>query len=348
MKIIFDPCQSKSNEYVNIITQQLANQNVFSYPLNSTLKNFTLLKQIDAVHLNWFENISATSSFNRLFGFIKKIITLLILILFRKPIFWTLHNKQPHDQKNQAYSKLLMYALAHTSRVIFIHSKDSENLLEQYYGSNIKKKAHYIPHPHYIGAYPTLDVVTSTESAPLNLLFIGAVKPYKNIELLIKAIKQLNHQNVHLTIAGKPASEQYKQSLLRHNIPNLNLQLSFIEDTAMIQLIEACDALVLPYNIQSSLNSGTVFLAFSYKKTVICPKIGTMNDYPNNANILVYDYQNADEHLSNLITFLEKGVQLKKENPNIFKEMGQKMYEEVHLNNDPKKIATQLIEIYKS
>src|SRR5690606_21936083 len=129
----------------------------------------------------------------------------------------------------------------------------------------------YLPHPDFIGSYGPIPPATEQASpTPLRLLFIGAVKPYKNIELLIKVAGEFKDE-VSLTIAGKPNTSAYRQTIteLAASAGNIKLMLRFIPDHELPLLMAASDLLVLPYDLESSLNSGTVILAFSYKKTII-------------------------------------------------------------------------------
>src|SRR3546814_5363270 len=104
----------------------------------------------------------------------------------------------------------------------------------------------------------------------LQLLFIGIVKPDKNLELLIDVVGTFGHR-VQLIIAGKAIDESYQRKLADRaaGVGNVRLLPYFIPDNELTGLLGQTDAVVLPYDLASSLNSGTVVLAFSYKKTVI-------------------------------------------------------------------------------
>ena len=63
----------------------------------------------------------------------------------------------------------------------------------------------------------------------------------------------------------------------------------------MAHLIEMCDLLIIPYNVESISNSGTARLAFSYARTVICPDIPFLEDIPNDL-IYTYTYSDRADH----------------------------------------------------
>jgi beta-1,4-mannosyltransferase len=345
MKIVFEPNQSKTNAYVNIIKDTLEREGVESYSVRSVFKNWSRFVSIQVVHLNWFENVGSISEF------IKKFTKLAIFIISGKKLVWTFHNKQPHNQAYQSLNRFLMYCLARFSNYIIIHSKVSEDLLVEYYGESVRSRIQYIPHPHYINVYGTpLPEVPQRESSPLSLLFLGAVKPYKNIEILINAVKSFGKDAVNLTIMGKPSNVGYEASIRKkaEESNNIHLNLHFVEDANLNSVLNAYDVLVLPYNMESSLNSGSVILAFSYKRTVICPAIGTVTDFCDLENIVVYDYDTPVSHLENLKDAINRAILQKKENPNTFILKGEIMYEKVKTGNDPEQVGKLLAMLYRN
>src|SRR5690606_39824303 len=108
---------------------------------------------------------------------------------------------------------------------------------------------------------------------------------------------------------------------------NIELKLKFIPDQEIPTLINEADLLVLPYDLKSSLNSGTAILAFSYGKSVICPEIGTISDLGQiKNNVLHYQYASDKEHLSQLSTKIQDALHLKEKDSSIFSSMGNRMY----------------------
>src|SRR5690606_38709211 len=155
--------------------------------------------------------------------------------------------------------------------------------------------------------------------------------------------------SVRLLIAGNPNSTAYRQKILNmaEDAGNINLRLEFISDTEIPLLIHQSDLLVLPYDLESSLNSGTVLLAFSYKRTVICPEIGTIGDLgPIKDKVLHYRYRTDEEHMKLLTDKIDEAIKMKNDNPLIFKRMGDKVYEHVKKSHAPDLIGERLIKLY--
>src|SRR5690606_41220272 len=86
------------------------------------------------------------------------------------------------------------------------------------------------------------------------------------------------------------------------------------------QFMAEAELLVLPYDLRSSLNSGPVSFSFSYKKTVICPLIGSIEDMgEGKANVFHYSYQTDEEHADQLADQIDKAIKYKKQLPNSFR-----------------------------
>src|SRR5690606_13829812 len=113
---------------------------------------------------------------------LKQFFKLVILKLLGKRIVWTMHNKMSHDVSADSLSNLLTSLLIRWSSKIIIHSEISRDILLSRF--RIKpEKIIYCPHPNYIGHYGEVDPKGAVpKEKDLKLLFIGAVKPYKNIE----------------------------------------------------------------------------------------------------------------------------------------------------------------------
>lgn len=350
MKIAFEPKSNKSNKYIEIICDLLEERNCQLFALTDIFTNIQNFRSIKILHLNWFENL------NGRFDFIKKIFLIIFLRMVGKKIVWVMHNKIPHDKTQLFFKKTIVKILMHFSASIIIHSRESEKLILEV-SKKLKSKITYIPHPNYINSYErTLSLEFSLEerketplqTRPINLLFVGVVKPYKNIELLIDTIKFFG-QDAVLTIAGNPYSSDYKQSLIDRGkgAKNIIFDFRFIPDSELVNYIYKSDLLVLPYDYASSLNSGTAILAFSNKKTIVCPEIGTILDLQDKTNVLSYSYSSTEEHSIHLKSKIAEAIELNKENQNVFTVMGEKMFAEVETYNSQKLVGDDLVKLYQ-
>jgi glycosyltransferase involved in cell wall biosynthesis len=259
--------------------------------------------------MNWYESIYSDK---KLKPFIRKFFLLLLLKLSSKKIIWTVHNKTTHE--GSIYSKFLFFFMKKMSFKIHIlcPATIQECNLQEY-----KKKIIYVPHGDYFNCYPQsgFDIFKyySIASHYKILLFMGRIMPYKNIELLIESFEKsdMPENNWKLLICGnlKINYNYYKTDIQKCilNKENVIIDFNFIPDDKISSYLTQSNLLIAPYNKKSSLNSGALWLAFSYSKTMIMPNIGCVRDLPNRDDFLyVYDYETAEEHLDNLVKTLNK------------------------------------------
>jgi beta-1,4-mannosyltransferase len=349
MNIIFNPPDNDENKYIANMVGPLRKEGFKIFALDSFLSSLRHYRSIKLVHINWFENVDDSSFFTALRSFIRKLVVLIAIKLGNKKLVWTMHNRTSHETGLSFFSRTLMSLLIRKADKIIIHSKVSKALLNEYV-KNSDQKAIYLPHPNFIESYGPIITAEKSglEDKRLNLLFIGTIKPYKNIELLIDIAKKFP-STIQLTIAGKPSSKSYCDKLhkIAQGANNIHLALRFIADEEIPTILSTADLLILPYDIKSSLNSGTVILAFSYKKSVICPLIGTISDLEDERKyVLDYSYNNFQEHEKSLVKGIERAVEMKSTDPYIFDHLGNHLFDYVHKFHDKELIGKHLAAIY--
>ncbi|SNR49908.1 Glycosyltransferase involved in cell wall bisynthesis [Lutibacter agarilyticus] len=349
MNIIFDPSFNPRNKYISIIVEGLKKSGFNVKSFGDSIRSPRFFISASYVHLNWFEGIQGDKVYNIILLFLKQLFKLVILLIFNKKIIWTMHNKVSHDNKASHYSRVLTWLLIKFSDKIVIHSHLSRNILVEKYNKPVNK-IYYIPHPNYIDVYKDFKKGTNVENREkLKILFFGAVKQYKNIELIVKAAKEFEGSDIEFSIIGSPNSKTYANSLkeLVKHTKNINLSLSFIEDSKLVEEIGNHDIIVLPYSISSSLNSGSVILAFSLKKTVICPNIGTVLDVKDHIKVFSYDYASEEEHFLNLKKQLKQVYNEWIKDKYILDEYGYNAYRYILENNDITNVISKYHNLYK-
>lgn len=348
MDIIFNPPVNTENQYIRLLVNELHARGYRIHPLDTIFSGYRHFRSIKLVHLNWFENIDDSSFFTALRSFMRKLTVLSAIRLAGKPLVWTLHNRASHEKGAALFSRMLMRLLVRWSDVIIIHSGQSENVLASY-GASVLERVAYVPHPHFVGVYGSAVAAYPHKENGLRLLFIGMVKPYKNLELLIDIVGTFGH-GVQLTIAGKAIDEGYQRKLANRaaHVGNVTLLPYFIPDGELTLLLGHTDAVVLPYDLASSLNSGTAILAFSYRKTVICPEIGTIADLGNHvADTFCYRYDTAAQHRKALKQQIERALTRKREDPHALDDMGERLYRHMAAAHDPQRVGDELARLYR-
>jgi glycosyltransferase involved in cell wall biosynthesis len=280
------------------------------------------LKDIRYVMLNWFESVS-------LKGLIKRTILLFYLIADNKKIIWTMHNKVPHDIKYKKICKMFMLFLEMVSYKILIHSNETFDLL------SFKQKALYVPHPNLIGIYGAYKKGGNIENSTLKILFFGILRPYKNVELLIQAIRELNLPRLILTVCG-PAEKKYGQKIIESasGFDNIKIRIEFIPDHEVGQMLADNHLLILPNDLQSSLNSCAIITAFSYHRTVIASMNGTLKDMERQDVFFAYEYSTENEHKEKLRNIIKRIYERYKGNYNDLLALGERCYEMIQKHNN--------------
>lgn len=302
-----------NNPYVENIKSMLESNNITTISIKKCLLSIKVLKDTKIFNLNWFENIGSKGKITAPIEYLFKCIILWWLKVNNKKIIYTLHNKLPHNTTSNKLSIKMMKKLSIYSDKIVIMCEDSKDVLKSLdIKHNINDKIIKIEHPSYLKNYKDSEFYSLREKYDLNedlvFLFIGAISPYKNIELLIKIFKEIKYENIKLIIAGKPKNEEYKNNLLKeiNNSSNIITNFKYIPEDEIGNYYKTSDIVVLPYNKNNSLNSGSVYLSFTFAKTIICPNIGTINELKDKDFVFNYDYSSDEEHLEELRLIIHK------------------------------------------
>ena len=349
--IAFSPFILNQNKYIEIM-QSLIRDNGFKIvSISQSFSSYNCFKKTKVYHLNWFEILNSKYKTGIFFQVLSKAFFLLFLNILNKKVVFTLHNKFQHDAKGAFYHKLVLKIIILFSNKVIIHSKSSKDFLINRFIDVLEyeKKVVYIPHPNYIEDYGDIHISTNkSESSSLNLLFLGSIRPYKNIELLIEVISCFSIVEVNLHIAGNYSSIDYKNKIIdmcRH-IKNVTFDLRYIESNEIPKIISSFDLMVFPYDSSSVLNSGSLLLSFSYKKSALIPLVGTALDFKNKSHFFYYKYLNKSQHFSELKSGIRRLIELKKNDINIFNKIGESAYFQVLENNSKNLVKEKLCVLY--
>ncbi len=255
---------------------------------------------IRIVSLNFFENIIADNWLVALLKFLKRIGILMALGFMRKKIIFTLHNRMPHDTKYSFLSRIIILLLLRRATVIIGLCEETKTVINQYTNnnSNIIKKIVIIPHP----SYRVISTFSKNSSRCMKVLFVGQIRRYKNVELIIKLAKDYSEMNIEFCISGMVSDIEYKKELENEvgRANNIRMEYAFLSEDELQKRIAECDIVILPYDKRSALNSGLLYLAFSLGTTCICPDIGSARDVTNKQAFYMYEYTNQTDHYDRL------------------------------------------------
>lgn len=148
----------------------------------------------------------------------------------------------------------------------------------------------------------------------LKLLFIGTLRPFKNVEFALKTLQQMDDSRISYIIAGRCKVDAQYNSLigdLAVSVRNVTRIDRYIADEEYEQLIENCDYLLLCDKKQASCASnGTMLEALLHGKPIIAPNIDPFKSEVEKYGIgFLYEYNNM-QSLSNILAMaLKEGTE---------------------------------------
>ena len=344
--VALSPFNSAENPYLWLTKNALENlgYDVVPFDIGELLRSENVPNY---VVLNWYEEIKG-GMVRGAITFAKRYLKLFIARTKKAKVILVIHNKVPHDgatNATAALSRQFRLMLCNQANAIVGLCSKTLDVLSQAYPemnkSNLQRKFHVVPHPSYEEYFKTIASDASISRLPgvviksqFVFLFVGQIRPYKNVELVLdvaRRFEKLDYDAVFI-IAGKCHDQSYLEDINRKASSNVVLMEGFIPDNEICTLIKASDALILPYNTKSSLNSGTCMLAFTLDRTVICPKIGTLESIPAEL-VYCYDYDGSESHGQSLFDSATKAYFDKQNNPGRFAERGKSLGSKVRNDN---------------
>jgi glycosyltransferase involved in cell wall biosynthesis len=148
-----------------------------------------------------------------------------------------------------------------------------------------------IPHgPFTVAAPPAVLRAPGDGDGPRELLFFGKIRPYKGVDILLKAFAALPPDfDVHLTVAGECGDSATRDELAELAGKSENrvlLQLDRVPEHEVTRLLERADAVVLPYRLITTSGSGV--LALCHGRPLVVPDLPGLAELPDDA-VIRYD-----------------------------------------------------------
>ena len=199
-------------------------------------------------------------------------------------IVWTVHNLRPQDSTHPRLERAWLRIFANNVSATICLSRSGEQALRKALPSTCGTPTYVIPHGHYRDWYS--DTIAPVE-AKLKLdiepdrnvaLFLGLIRPYKNVPRLIGCFTECSTRNWTLIVAGNPESKAIRDEI-RYVVGcsrQIRLELGFVENDMLQTYFRAADLFVAPYS--DVLNSGSAILSLSFDCPVLVPNMGAMAD----------------------------------------------------------------------
>lgn len=306
-KIICYPIKTDKSVYFEIVVDALRNDDLYSLiSLDEALDSPNNINDVKAAFFSFYEDVKCNKKIKMYGKCIQRVFTIQYLKRHNVKIVYTIHNGIPHDHSMIKIGAFMTKYLIKQSDKVIILCDETRNVISEYTSGKFPSdKIVKIPHPNYIGVYNdqvTIDLRSRwrVSNDELVFIFLGLVRPYKNIELIIRLARDFAEYNVKFIIAGAAYDKQYFDELVKmsEGLENIIFTGEFIDNDNIVDYLTAADVMILPYD-KSSLNSGPIFIGPSFKKNVITPCIGSAKEFPEKL-LYMYNYENEVDHYEKL------------------------------------------------
>jgi glycosyltransferase involved in cell wall biosynthesis len=229
---------------------------------------------------------------NNKFETIDRVLLMLYYRLLGKRVVLTAHNVNAatRDEADSGLNRLTLWIQYRLCDHIFVHTdKMKAELIRQF---AVRAPAVTVVRFGINNAVPRTALTTREARERLGLsaddkvvLFFGNIAPYKGLEYLVTAFRDLNRtrDGYRLIVAGrvKKGSDPYWENLQTVLGPNPSadgvlLNLGFVPDEETELYFKAADVLALPYT--RIFQSGVLFLAYSFGLPVLAADVGSLKD----------------------------------------------------------------------
>lgn len=225
---------------------------------------------------------------NNKFQFFDRIVLMLYYRLLAKKVVFTAHNVNAgkRDFNDSLLNRLTLRVQYRLADHIFVHTAKMKRELLEEFGVR-ERRVTVIPFG-INNSVPDSDLTTFEAKQRLGIkqdektiLFFGGIRPYKGLEYLVDAFRQLAtyHPEYRLIIAGKPkeGSEKYWTRIKQQidcdvNRARIMAAIRYIPDQETEIYFKASDVLALPY--RHVFQSGVLFLAYRFGLPVIATDVG--------------------------------------------------------------------------
>jgi glycosyltransferase involved in cell wall biosynthesis len=268
----------------------------------------TLEKQnSDLIVINWWHPF---------FGLCYGAIILMLSKRLKARVCFLCHNVLPHE-RTFLEKILCMFAFKYVNYFIVHSSEDREKLLKLKPTAKVLTNCHPVFSQFDDGS--VLDQAAARKQLGIStnqtvILFFGLIRPYKGLDILIKAIPRIIDKiKCTLLIAGEFYDDKTKYIRLIENLgiaQHVRVEDKYIPNEAVHAYFAASNVVVLPY-IEAS-QSGIVPIAYSFGTPVISTRVGGLPEavFDNETGLLV-EAGDPEALADKIIYFHEKELEMK-------------------------------------
>lgn len=230
--------------------------------------------------------------------------------LFGVRLVWVVHETVPHDSRGKTDWGKKAFLNALDGAAYLSHA--SKTAAEADIPELKKLPALITRHGHYREDMETTPTARRTPSSAVKLLYFGQVRPYKNLDGLIRASSRVSPGEIQVKIIGWSKDPDFTKFLidLAATAPAVTLDIrnELVPQRDLEIALDESDGVVLPY--RKILNSGAALFALSRNRPVMAPHLGTLPELQDEiGRDWVKLYSGSDIGEEDLLAF---AVQLRK------------------------------------
>jgi beta-1,4-mannosyltransferase len=277
MRILAWPIKTPWNPYSELLYSSITREvQLDGWPGN-------LLRKYDVWHAHWPDALlGIPNTPHTLFKLSGMFANIDFLRSRGTKLIWTIHNLASHEARHPRLEAWFWrHFIPRVDGAISLSSSGLE-MAQQRFPRLRQVPTAVIPHGHYREQYPP---PAGDSRAALGIpqqakvvMFFGAVRAYKNVDLLIRAFRTVQREDAVLYIVGNPNSSDLAKRIERESSldPRVALKFKFVDALEVSSFLSAADLVVLPY--REVLNSGSALLALSCNRPVLVPALGAMGE----------------------------------------------------------------------
>jgi len=160
----------------------------------------------------------------------------------------------------------------------------TQNVLKDLKTFNSSKPKVLSPHPIYDNFGDLIEREKALTYLKLDtsfnyMLFFGLIRDYKGLDLVLKALSEVDDKKIKLIIAGEYYSDKtpYQNLIKELELKDRIIEVDkFIPDSEVNYYFSACDVVVQPY--KSATQSGVTQIAYHFNKPMIVTDVGGLKE----------------------------------------------------------------------
>jgi len=296
----------------------------FNFSVHPVHDPFSIPEEVDVIHFHWIEGLKFF--YGRKFIQVELFIWLGVNRLFKgigskRFKIVTIHNFSNHGEEgNIRQHKRFMKRVLKKFDFVHFLSEDSHREFIKYLGFEFSSSVTFIgKHPNYGDSYhnndSTLDVRNLLQIPKNGIVigYVGGIKPYKNISLILEAYLNLKTFNpdLYLFIAGDSQDELFSDRIMSSQKSDdcIKYLPGHVLNNKIRHYFNVLDMAIFPFKDQGEiLNSGSIILALSFSVVSLVPDLETLSGIRRLS--LVKEYKSGD--LNSLIEAIQNEIKIRK------------------------------------